>query len=255
MRNSTFSLNRVSWLIRRQLAINVKNLIIALAACFGALLVISILIILGSHGVDYQPILSLSATVIFIGGYIFTSNAFNELHSPDKAYQYLTLPATTLEKLASVWIMSAVFYSIVSFLLTVAIVLLGNVFAIVIGVTPGSMSQFQSFPFGYLLWIFVVGHSVFLLGSCYFRKNNFLKTLLAVIVIGLILSIYAGINGFIFFGKANFQFNTSTGDNMSEQYMYFIQHVLPVISKILIGYLIAPFFILVSYYVLKERQV
>jgi hypothetical protein len=43
--------------------------------------------------------------------------------------------------------------------------------------------------------IYLVTHSVFLLGATYFRKNNFLKTLLALFLISLALNIYSGLVG------------------------------------------------------------
>jgi hypothetical protein len=252
MGTDNFNINRLYLLIQRQLVVNKKNLLIAFAACFGTILTIFLLTIYSSGTIIYQPLIALSFVVIYVGGFIFTSIGFNELHTPDKAYQYLTLPATTLEKLSSVWLLTSIIYIAVSLVIICILALIGNLFAIIIGVgTQGINSLFQ-FPILNLVWIYLVAQTIFLLGSCYFRKNNFLKTLLTLFVVCFALSIYTGINGWIFFGTPGLNIS---GNDMNENLNIFFQYTFPLIVKVVFYYLIAPFFLLTSFFVLKERQV
>jgi hypothetical protein len=252
MGTNNFSINRLYLLIQRQLVVNKKNLLIAFAACFGTILTIFLLTIYGSATVQYMPLIAISFSVIFLGGYIFTSIGFNELHTPDKAYQYLTLPATTLEKLLSVWLLTSFIYIVVSMILIGIIALSGNLFALAIGAGTMGIGAFKQIPIFMMIGIYLITQTIFLLGSCYFRKNNFLKTLFALFVFGMALAIYAGINGMIFFHSFNININDEA---TSETFKLFMEQTFPIIIKVIFHYLSAPFFLVVSFFVLKERQV
>jgi hypothetical protein len=252
METAKFSLNKIVLLIRRQLTINSKNLIIAFSACLGILVIINFLTIYFGGRVEPDLIISLSFVLMFLGGYIFTSMAFNELHSPQKAYQYLTLPATTLEKITSVWFLTTIVYVIASLLLFVILVFLSNLFAALVGSLTVSYEVLLNYPVWKIIWIFMVTQSVFLLGSCYFKKNNFLKTILTLFIIGIILMIYAVINGYLLFGS---EFNGIDGNSMNGNLSLFMEEIFPKIIQFIFNYLLAPFFYVVSYFTLKERQV
>jgi hypothetical protein len=252
METVNFSMYRLFLLMRRQLTINSKNLLIAFSACLGVLVIINCLTIYYGERVDPGLIIPLSFVMMFIGGYIFTSLGFNELHSPHKAYQYLTLPATTLEKLVSVWLLTSIVYVFASLVLIGILVILCNLFALFVGSSFTSYRELMNFPIPKIIWIFLVTQSVFLMGSCYFRKNNFMKTLLALFIIGFVLGLYSTINGYIFFGS---EFHSFDSDQMNGVMTEFMQETFPKIMKVIFNYLLAPFFYVVSYYVLKERQV
>jgi magnesium-transporting ATPase (P-type) len=252
MGTNNFNIKRLYLLIQRQVVVNQKNLLISFAACFGATLTIFLLVIYGSGSILYAPLMSISFSIMFTGGLVFTSLGFKELHSPAKAYQYLTLPATTFEKLLSVWLLTSILHIIVSLLLILILALLGNLFALAIGVGTQSINELLHFGVFKLVWIYFVVQTVFLLGSCYFRKNNFLKTLLALFILGMVLSIYAGINGVVLFHTLSFNMNDQT---TSGTFRHFMQNSFPMIMHIVFYYLTAPFFLVVSYFVLKERQV
>lgn len=238
--------------MRRQLTINSKNLIVAFAACFGVLVIINYLNIYYGGRVNPDLIISLSFVMMFIGGYIFTSMGFNELHSPHKAYQYLTLPATNIEKLASVWFLTTILYVAVSIILLAALVIVCNLFALIMGSQTISFGFLLNFPIWNIIKVFFITQSIFLLGSIYFRKNNFLKTILALIVVGFILMIYVAINGYLFVGP---DFHGIDNSEMSGSMSVFMEDTFPVIMKYLFNIITAPFFYVVTYFVLKERQV
>jgi hypothetical protein len=75
--------------------------------------------------------------VMFIGGYIFTSNIYFELHQVQRSYCYLTLPVSTTERLASGWLMTGLFFAVFSLLTMSLIGLVGNVaMKLLNGTTP-----------------------------------------------------------------------------------------------------------------------
>ena len=102
---------------------------------------------------------------------------------------------------------------------------------------------------------YLVIQPIFLLGAIYFRKMNFLKTVLALILVGFSIALYSGLltglavwinGGNHTFGKID-HYNITNNDA--------VIHFIVVNAKILYWGLTAPFFLLVSYFSLKERQV
>src|SRR5437870_5174244 len=50
--------------------------------------------------------------ILYIGGFIVTSMAFNELHDRNKAHYYLTLPCSNLERFLNKWLLTSIGYAI-----------------------------------------------------------------------------------------------------------------------------------------------
>ncbi len=251
--NNIFSTHRLYLLIRRQVFSNGKSLLIALGGVSGFLLIISVLV------AYFNPsaLIGLTAlyfTCMFIGGYIFTSNIFNEMHQIQKSYSFLTLPVSINERLAAAWLLTGILFPIVSLLIMAAIVLLAN---LIMNLTV-DMAPFQSVfsPTSLkLIKIYVITQSLFLLGAVYFRKNNFLKTLLALIVVSLILNIYTGLVGWALFGSLNSEGMHIDGNNISPAMNQLFTDHIPNMARFVFNYLTLPFFLVTTWFGLKERQV
>ena len=99
--------------------------------------------------------------------------------------------------------------------------------------------------------IYVVTQSVFFLGALYFRKNNLLKTLLSVFVIQAIFSIVMVFAGWLILGE----FNQLNEENIPADTMYFFTVNIPEIARTVFWVVTAPFFLIVSYFKFKEREV
>lgn len=251
--NNIFDIKRLYLLVRRQVLSNAPVWLIAFGAVAGTLLVISLLV------AYFQPqnltgLSGLYFTVMFIGGYVYTSNIFGELHQSQKSYQYLTLPVSTTERLFSAWILTAVLFPLVSVVLMALIVFLANlVMNFTFDVTP-----FQS-VFSNSGWtavkVYAVTQSVFLLGAVYFRKNNFLKTVLALFVVSVVIQIVIVSTAWILFSPISENGVNIGPQNMSLELEHFIMEYIPVTARLVFWYLTIPFFLTVSWFSLKERQV
>ncbi len=245
MNSNNFNSNRLFQFIQRQVFLNAPPMLIAAGAVFGTLLVISLLVAYYGGG-DLDDLRGFYLTVFFIGGYIFTSNIFSELHTPQKSYFYLTLPVSTLEKTIGSWLLSALAYTVV-FQLFAAIIYL--IVQLISGKGP-AFTEFFNRDYMLAVGVYVVTQTIFFLGASYFRKYNFLKTLLALFIILVIIGLYAGGLGWLLFRGDNMNNN-----NFSGEFQFTVENVIPRILKFVFWYIFAPFMLVVSYFSLKEREV
>src|SRR5690606_1862665 len=113
-----------------------------------------------------------------------SSLAFNDLSSTLKSYHYLTLPASALEKLVSMWLLTSVGWIV---LFSAAF----SVFTFVVNpVAEGLFIRVDFHPFDPLgpfaleaMRYYFVLQGIFLVGAVFFRGYVFPKTLLALIVL------------------------------------------------------------------------
>lgn len=251
--NNLFNFKRLLLLMRRQVLSGAKGLLIAFGGVAGTLLIISLLVAYFNPA-GLSGMVSLYLVVMFIGGYIFTSNIYFELHQVQRSYSYLTLPVSNTERLVSGWLLTGLFFAVFSLLAMSVIGLLGN---LVMKLLNGTM------PFGGIITsgtiritgIYLLTHTVFLLGAAYFRKNNFLKTLLALFLVSLALNIYSGLVGWGLFRGLS-------GDMvmMDERVVFtpmetLVTKTLPAVFKFIFWYLTIPFFLVTTWFSLKEREV
>ncbi len=194
---SSFSLNRVKLLAMRFFLLNQKTWLVGLlgiAALLFTMWLIPVIITSGDSVPSFSMLLQGPAMLAYVvGGLAITSRIFHEVHSPTTCYQFLTLPATTFEKFGAAWFVTTIGYTLSAML---AIVLLSFSVEVLSALIKGSWAQFSLFnPLqadvlksisSYLMY-----QSIFMLGAIYFVKNNFLKTVLAyiLIVIGVLITV------------------------------------------------------------------
>ncbi len=242
MRSNVFDGGRLVQFMRRQAAMHLQPALIAAGAVFGAMLVISLLV--GAFNRQGVPdLLGLYHTVFFLGGYVFASQVFGELHSPQRSYTYLTLPVSTAEKLVGSWLLVSVGFVVVYWVVAFLIYVLANL----VSDWPHDPQQMFNRDFFHSVVAFLVTQTIFFLGACYFRKNNFLKTLFALFVVALVVGLYTGGLAWLVLSKeGNINFDHSTG--------YDTGKVIGQIATALFRYVLGPFMLIVSYFRLKERQ-
>jgi hypothetical protein len=217
----------------------------------GFLLFISLIkIVFGSPIVADSNFFGLTMPFFFAGGYVFTSTIFSELHKSNRGYLFLTLPASALEKLLASWLITSVLYVIASifiiFLMNVILkVFSGNVMPLFNLFQPSLLKSYA---------VYLVTQPVFLLGAIYFRGVNFLKTTLALFVIVFIVSIYSTVAARLIVVH-NFSNIHAFDGNMPDNLMNFFENIFAPTIKIIFWYCLAPFFMVVSYFRLKEREV
>ena len=254
-KSNYFNFNRLFMLMYRQLRLKFNSILITTGAFAGIIIVVNLLSMFSCHcnEICQQLYSSLSLPMFFVLGMVFTSKIFDELHSPSKSCFYLTLPVSNTERLAASWLLSSVIYLIwwilAIFIINILISVLGffllNIsFSWINMFSRHSMTVFGSY---------MVTQSVFLFGAIYFRKNNLIKTVFALFLIGLAISMLTSFSGLLIFGHG-MNFSITNESNISDSMLpYFIN--LGEVMKYLYWIGVLPFFLLLSYISLKERQV
>lgn len=169
-----FSSERVFMLIRRFFFMRKKMLVVGMAISICILAILGLLSLIGSSPDQFiQKVFVRNALSImtFVGAAL-SSVMFSELNSSDSAVPYITLPVSSAEKLIAAGLMIYIGYTIVG--LTIV-----YFFSLVIGLDFNSF--FAELTPGYLL-NYLSFQTIFLFGSAFFRSNNFLSTLLSVML-------------------------------------------------------------------------
>ncbi len=127
---------------------------------------------------------------LLLGGFIVTSLMFVEdMFGKDTQHDWLMLPATNLEKFASKAVLVTIAYPIALALLFFLTSLITEPIQLLVFGNPMALfNPFKDKDIWMLLAQYWVWNSVFLLGATYFHKAHFIKTVLAIGVIGLALS-------------------------------------------------------------------
>jgi hypothetical protein len=188
-----------------------------------------------------------------LGGYVFSSSVFSELNSPQRSIHGLTLPVSKLERLVNGWSMSALVYP--------ALAVIGMLFISLITLLvhgQQSVSNIVLVIFSRstlnLIGIYIITQSVFLFGAIYFRKHNFFKTVGSLILVQIVFQVIAVITLFALFGTTgpNFEVGEAT---LSPGFEKFLTTTFFEIIKFVFYYILAPFFWLLTWFGIKEREV
>lgn len=254
-KNNVFNIARSGHLLVRQLGFSTNGLMIGFGAVTGILIfILSMTIIFGHVNMSSNIFYGTIMPYFFIMGYIFTSNIYSELRHPQRGYQYLILPASTLEKLMIPWLISSILYVLTSI---IALFIINTILIICSGLIGGNhVPLFNPFALDVLKMfaVYMVTQPIFVLGAIYFRKNNFLKTILALFLIGFIIVLYVGISASLIINHDLHGMNFGNNDIPDNVQFFFVNKFTPVVKVIFWGFL-APFFLLISYFRLKEREV
>lgn len=128
---------------------------------------------------------------LLVGGFILTSLSFTEMNPHDGRLFYLTLPASSLEKFVSRWLITglgfATVYTIGYYLISSIANGLGqSIFDFNIGsfnfFTEENMLLFR---------LYLAIQTIFLLGAVYFRKYAIFKTVLSTVLFAICMAITA----------------------------------------------------------------
>lgn len=252
-KNNLFSASRFILLIKRFIILNIKTWAIGLAAATGLIILIAIAqAYLFGISFNYNGLVNFGLVQIFIGGFIVASMAYKELNSPARSQFYLTLPATTLEKLLSHWFVTSILFIVVANILLAFAISLSSVFCNLIW--GSAIEYFNPFAIANLkiMATFLVLQSIFFLGATYFRKNNFIKTVLVIFIISQILMVFMIIITFLLFKSGNPYMSENI---INTEFQLVFESTFKNLVQIAYFGLLAPFCLLVSYFRLKEREV
>jgi MFS family permease len=242
--STEINLGRLNHFMKRQLYMNISSMWVATAAVVGALLVISGLTAY-FNPLAINKLIPLYIVVLFLGGYIFTSRIFNEMHVSQKSYAFLTLPVSIAEKLIGAWLIVAPIYIITA--LTGAFLLI--ILTAAVAGQPIVLPNISDPDFIRTLGSFIVTQTFFFLGAIAFKGNNFFKTLLALFIIAMLWSMYGAGLGYLLFEQSNYRLQP--GNELQKPFEFIFREAIPF----MFWYVLGPFLLLVAYFKLKERQV
>lgn len=176
---NSFSLQRLSRLIVNDLKLHSKTMLITAIT----LAIFLSLFSMGGFGVYY--------IILYLGGFILTSFAFNELHDYRRAHLFLTLPCSNLERFLTKWFLTSIGYAI-------GVLIIYYVFSL-INIAVNSLFYHQVInPLNLLqenLWLsigkYIILQSIILLGAIVFKKYALIKTALVIASILLILTLFS----------------------------------------------------------------
>ena len=178
-------------LLRRDVAYGYRSTLIAMASVAGVIILLSLLTMLGAGTSGNNFHLSFFGALLFVGGFIYTSLVFRELHNGAAATLFLTLPSSTLEKFASKALVTSVGYAVGVVAFSTVTAALSEGLNWLIFRTHHELFNPADLRVLRMLAFYLVTQSVFLLGSVYYRKLAFVKTAGVVSLISIVVAILA----------------------------------------------------------------
>jgi len=250
--NNMFDIKRVYLLIIRFLRMYTSPALIAFTAVSALLLVILLLTSIDLQ-INDETFLGITLPFVMLGGYIFSSMAYPELNSSVKGNFYLTLPASPLDRLAAGWLLTGPAYVILSMVLLFLLSLLTAIFGSTVFGYPFMLHNIFEENVIKVFGIYLVTQTLFLTGAAYFKRFNFFKVILSIVVVGFVVSAYSGILSLLVFGGSGF--NGSFPGDADPITKAFFEQTFPDIAAFVFWGLMGPFFLLVTYFRIKEREV
>jgi hypothetical protein len=225
-------------------------------------------------------------------GCLYGSMLFAELASKSKGINFLSVPASNLEKLLCALLYGVVFffiaYTLIFYIVDIPMLKLSNAIAFshwerthVASNTfePGKVMNVFVLPdrgagvpnvFFYFLLAYFAIQSAFILGSVYFPKFSFIKTIIALLLISLAFafilgkiiqpimphgSYYKGITSYRIFHMTELSTGgTVVSDDDADKIVSLPSWINDVLIA-LVKYAFAPLFWIVTFYRLKEKEI
>lgn len=261
--NTTLNINRLGLLLKRYVIENKQREL----TFWGIVTVVFTLMHLAG---SQEKAISVQM-FLYISGFIFAARTFKIFNFTPSGMHYLLIPATHLEKLTTAILLSIFYYF--------AMILLTYTVGTILGTSIGNMFFDQNNPIQFPLfqapeYHYIVNNglhtsyksgpglldtfiafcgiqSVFILGSIYFKGNAIGKTILAIIGISIILGLIE-----LFLLKVTFGTYHLNGQmlNLTITPEHTIFNGLEIAGTIF-KYALIPFFWVVSYFRLTEKEV
>jgi hypothetical protein len=165
-----FEPSRFLLLLKMELFSSRKGILITFVVIFGLLFTGFILGSVFSYEKVFDSHPGSYAFTLITGGFILSSLGFTDLSNPLRRYNYLTLPASTLEKFTSMWFLTCVCWIIIFTLAFIIYTLSANA----IGHLFFSNKTYFAFnPFGKIpisaIKYYIVLQGIFLIGAVHFK--------------------------------------------------------------------------------------
>lgn len=247
-----FNLTRFSNLLKRDFYTYKKGGLYALLSTIGFVSLVYIFARLTNGGGEVESHFwgEVYLAFLFILGLTFTSIVFRDFKTPGGRLQFLSLPASNFEKVASRW-----FYSLMLFPFVITAVIW--IFSMATNPGDGLFAPYEIEELGWIFLGFILLHSSMFLYAVWFNNYVALKAgivgLLVTIVFGLIM---LGLFWLFFhdFFDGPFRVGPREDVNMTAQGQEFFMNKIEPLGEFLIKYILAPFVWIVSYFKMKEKE-
>jgi len=200
---------------------------------------------------------------LFFLGLFFSSRAFDELNNPLEKQTYLNLPASTLEKFTSKWILTVIIFPLAFLVLWI---ILSYTVAIlvdkIIGVSSFGFNPMDSMIFLFIK-IYVAIQGIYLIASVIFTKYEFIKITFASIILNIITAFcisflfriifYDYFDGWMMIGP-NGDGNFNPSSSVQEPFYSFVENTVPRILTYLLFIGLPILTWVVAYFKLKEKE-
>jgi hypothetical protein len=211
---------------------------------------------------------------LFLTGCLFASMQFNDLGDGPKGIAYLLVPASLFEKLLTALLFSVVLYFIcytaVYYVVDFIMVKVSNSMMLarfedhksgsyspqeIINVFVSPFSSVNLFF--YVLIIYFSIQSIFLLGSVYFAKYSYIKTLIWGLIVFLVLVFWEHkiVESFMPHGSFYLPFTKYRVTENGKDLMVRLPEWMSSIMLFLMMYTLPPILWIVTYFRLKEKEV
>lgn len=127
--------------------------------------------------------------ILYLGGFYISSMAYSEIHMGETSYSYLTLPASTLEKTIGKVLIYGVGYVVLATGFYVGVSILSEMINKIIFTTTHPVFNPFRWEMMYMIGFYLAFHTIYLMGSAWFKKHAFIKTFLIIIVISLAITL------------------------------------------------------------------
>ncbi|THU40896.1 hypothetical protein FAM09_01920 [Niastella caeni] len=274
--NSVFDLKRWSLYIGKHWNENKKRYLLSLGA-IGGLLILwysFLMLVNGDHPIS-RDIQAITYYVgLFLTGCLYASIIFNELSDGPKGIQFLLIPVSVLEKLLTAILFGVVLYficyTVIFYIVDFPMVNLANSIAKTIAEQEHRIpypaekiaNVFVSWKDGdnilvYFLLAYLSIQSIFLMGSVYFVRFQYIKTLVSGLVVFLFLMFFVHkvLGSFMPPGGFFKPFTVYRVFVSNESLSVHLPEWISTILLFLIKYSFAPMFWVVTYLRLKEKEV
>jgi hypothetical protein len=178
-----FELSRFWLLLKMELFRSRKGILMTIVIAFGVMCTGQVLEIIFEDKKVFDTHAESHSFALIVGGFILSSLAFSDLTNSLKRQHYLTLPASTLEKFLSMWLLTSVGWIVLLTIVYTVYAFVANLIAPVFfsHVTFGAFAPLGEAPLETMKYYFVF-QGIFLVGAAHFQGYVFPKTIFTLIL-------------------------------------------------------------------------
>ena len=279
--NQTFSLNRWGLLAGKHWSENRKKYVLSIVAIASLMILwYGFVIIINPESALQKDMQSSTYYVgLFIIGCIYASLLFTELSDKPKGINYLTVPASHLEKLLCNLLFGVIIFFVLYLLLFYAVTMpmlsLSNTVRemhwkeiypdqsfkpeTITNVFVAEGARKGANPFYYLQLGYIAVQACFVLGSVYFTRFSFIKTVISVLLVWLFFFLFMAKGLTSFMPQGNY-YNGLTNwsiwdDGNTTNKVIMLPKWVDTTCSFLFKFGFAPVFWVATYFRLKEKEI